>query len=342
VDGRELRLEGPTLAKTDAPSISVVIPVRNGAADLPRCLSSIAANVRPAGGLEIVVVDNGSSDGSGEIARLRGARVIDRPGLRVGACRNAGAAEASGEILAFIDVDNEIGSDWLEACGSAFREEGIGAAGYPYSAPVDGTWVQRMYDALRARAADRRDVEWLGAGNLAIRRTVFDQVGGFDERLEACEDVQLCHSVRHAGHRVVSEPGMESVHHGDPRTLSDLFLGELWRGRDNLRVSLRGPLTIRTVPSALLPVAGLGCLALLTAGLLSWPWLGGLYATIGALGLIAIAALKAVVIITRGRLTSPLAWVQGFVVAATYETARALSLVSAVTHRTRSRVVRHA
>jgi hypothetical protein len=322
--------------------ISVVIPVRNGAADLRRCLSSIASNEPPADGVEIVVVDNDSSDGSGEIARRAGAHVIDRPGLRVGACRNAGATASRGDILAFIDADNEIAPGWLQACTRAFHAQGLGAAGFPYRAPADSTWVQRMYDTLRVRTADRRDVDWLGAGNLAIRRAVFEQVGGFDERLEACEDVQLCQSVRRAGYRVISEPGMESVHHGDPETLSALFFGELWRGRDNVRVSLRGPLTMRTVPSVLMPIAGLGCLAVLTIGLLSWPWLGGTLAAIGMVGLVMIALLKTLVIIARGRLTRPLQWAQAFGVASTYEIARALSLVSTATHRTRVRVARHA
>jgi hypothetical protein len=287
-------------------------------------------------------VDNGSSDGSSEVARRHGARVLDRPGLRVGACRNAGASAAAGDVLAFIDADNEIGPGWLHACASTFQEKSAGAAGYPYRAPADATWVQRMYDALRAKTDDRRDVEWLGAGNLVVRRTVFEEVGGFDERLEACEDVQLCQSVRQAGYRIVSEPGMDSVHHGDPRTLSDLFFGELWRGRDNLRVSLRGPLVFRAVPSVLLPVAGLACLVLLALGLLTLPWLGGAPPALGALGIIGIALLKALVIITRGRLTSPRAWAQGFAVAGTYELARALSLVSTASHRTRVRVARHA
>jgi GT2 family glycosyltransferase len=342
VDGRELIVKESVLTEETPPGISFVIPVRDGAAHLPRCLASITATARGGTGLEIVVVDNGSSDGSGDIARRHGARVLERPALRVGACRNAGAAAARGDILAFIDADNEIGPGWLQACVSAFREAETGAAGYPYRAPLNATWVQRMYDALRARTAHRREIDWLGAGNLAVRRTVFEQVGGFDEQLEACEDVQLCHAVRQTGCRVVSEPGMQSVHHGDPRTLSELFFGELWRGRDNLKVSLRGPLTIRSVPSTLLPVVGLACLTLLAVGLLSWPWLGGTPAAVGALGLLTIASLKALVIITRGRLRSPLTWMQGFVVAATYESARALSLVTSATHRTRMRIARHA
>jgi cellulose synthase/poly-beta-1,6-N-acetylglucosamine synthase-like glycosyltransferase len=322
--------------------VSFVIPVRNAATHLPQCLSSIAANLDVPGDCEILVVDNGSSDDSADIARRFGALVIDRPDVRVGGCRNAGAAVSRGTVLAFVDADNEIAPGWLRACTSAFEEPNLAAAGYPYRAPADATWVQRMYDTLRVRTADRRDVDWLGAGNLAVRRTVFDEVGGFDDRLEACEDVQLCQSMRQAGYRVVSEPGMSSVHHGDPRTLADLFFGELWRGRDNLRVSVRGPWTLRTVPSMLMPVVGLGCCVLVAFGLLAWPWLGGRPAALGALGLGAAATLKAVVMIARGRLTRPLEWAQGFVVASAYETARALSLVSSATHRTRVRVTRDA
>jgi GT2 family glycosyltransferase len=323
-------------------AVSVVIPVRNGAADLSRCLAAVALASRGRRDVEVIVVDNGSSDGSADVARHLGARVLERPDIRVGACRNAGAAEARGDVLAFVDADNEIGPGWLDACCDALGVDDVAAAGYPYRPPADATWVQQRYDSLRDRPPVRQDVEWLAAGNFAVRRTVFTAVGGFDEELEACEDVQLCRVLRQAGHRVVSEPGMDSVHHGDPRTLTELFNGELWRGRDNLRVSLAGPLTLRALPNTLLPMLGLASLVLVVAGLVGWPWIGGTMAIIGVWGLATIATLKALVIIARGRLTRPGAWVQGFAVAAIYETARALSLVSGATHRTRVRIARHA
>ena len=322
------------------PSISVVMPVRNGAASLARCLESLAAS---AGGdhIEIVVVDNGSTDDSPEIARRYGARVLSRPGLRVGACRNAGAEEAASQVLAFVDADHEVTQHWVLACIRAFQDPTTAAAGYLCRAPEPGTWVQRMYDALRARSGGRRDVEWLGAGNMAIRRDVFLSIGGFDESLEACEDVQLCHDVRRAGHRIVSEPDMGSVHHGDPKRLADLFFGELWRGRDNLRVSLKGPLTLRSLPGVVLPVAMLASLALMGVGVLAWPWLDARLALAGLALASTIAGARTLVIVRRGRLSAPLAWLQAAIVAVTYDTARALSIVSGATHRTRMRV-RHA
>jgi hypothetical protein len=316
------------------------MPVRNAAADLARCLASLAASAGDVP-VEIVVVDNGSTDDSAAVARRHGARVLSRPGLKVGACRNAGASEAAAPLLAFVDADHEVTSQWVSACIGAFRDPTTAAAGYLCRAPEAGTWVQRMYDALRARDAGRRDVEWLGAGNLAIRREVFQRVGGFDESLEACEDVQLCHAIRRAGHRIVSEPDMGSVHHGDPRGLGDLFFGELWRGRDNLRVSLAGPLTLRSLPGLLLPVAMLASLALTGAGIVLWPWVGPGMALVAMAVASGIVAARTAVIVRRGRLSTPLGWLQAAVVAATYDTARALSIVSGATHRTRMRV-RHA
>ena len=323
------------------PRVSVVMPVRNGAPHLARCLRSIVASAGSSDAVEVVVVDNGSTDQSAAVAARLGARVLSAPGLRVGACRNRGAAEARGDILAFVDADHEVGSGWVEACLRAFEEPSTAGAGYLCRAPEQATWVQRMYDALRARTSSREEVEWLGAGNMAIRREVFSRVGGFDETLEACEDVHLCHAIRLAGFRLVSEPGMDNVHHGDPQRLSDLFFGELWRGRDNLRVSLRGPLSLRALPGVVLPVVMLVCLGLLAAGVLGWRWLGCWPAVVGLTGAVAVASLRAVVIAVRGGVASPLGLAQALLVAGTYEAGRALSIVSGATHRTRVRV-RHA
>ena len=83
------------------------------------------------------------------------------------------------------------------------------------------------------------------SGNLAVKRTAFQAIGGFDAALEACEDVDFCQRLRRAGWRLVGDERLESVHLGDPPTLAALFRAERWRGRDNLRVSLRGPLDAR-------------------------------------------------------------------------------------------------
>ena len=320
---------------TRPPELSVVIPVRNAARDLPRCLAS----VRSAGAsadVEVIVVDNGSSDGSVEIATMNGCRLVRAPGVRVGAVRNAGAREARGRVVAFVDADNEVSPTWVQACLDALADEAVGAAGLAYSAPHDGTWVQHFYDLLRSRPEARSETEWLSAGNLAMRRELFIGLSGFDETLEACEDVDLCVRIRRAGLRVVAEPGMASVHHGDPPTLRALFLGELWRGRDNLRVSFRGPVTLRAVPGVVLPVLTLTMLAALPVSLAATvtgrP--GVLAVNVLALGVVAIV--RASIIARRGRLRSAVSLVRSLAVAAVFELGRALALLGRATHRTRT------
>ncbi|MGC4081725.1 MAG: glycosyltransferase [Vicinamibacterales bacterium] len=164
----------------------------NDARRLAMCLQSIRRNVAASGLVEIIVVDNGSTDGSPDVARHHGATVIVSTGGRVSALRNLGASQATGDILAFVDADHEIGSGWVVSAREALRMNRVGGAGAKYRSPIDGTWVQRAYGELRGQASGQSDTDWLGSGNLAVWRRVFDEVGGFDTSLEACEDVDLC------------------------------------------------------------------------------------------------------------------------------------------------------
>lgn len=323
-----------------APTLSFVIPVRNGASHLARCLRSIHAAGDGLSDIEIVVVDNGSTDESAAVAAGFGARVVAAGSqLRVGGLRNAGVQTSSGAILAFVDADHEIATDWIGRCRSALSADGVGAAGRMYDAPRPGTWVQRAYGCLRDHSPVARDVEWLGAGNLAVWRHVFDAVGGFDESVEACEDVDLCRTIRERGWRVVSEPGMRSVHHGDPATLGAVFLGERWRARDNLRVSLRGRPSLRSAWSVLLPLATLALLAVAAVTTATAGWLGPWPAAASFISLAAIVMLRATVMIRRGRVGAPAGWLACAVVAATYECARAVSPVLKTSHAARAREV---
>jgi GT2 family glycosyltransferase len=97
--------------------------------------------------------------------------------------------------------------------------------------------VQATYGALRRHPAAEERAEWLGAGNMVVRREAFVAVNGFDESLETCEDVDLCARIAKAGWQVRAVPGMRNVHHGDQA--ENVFWGELWRGRDSLRVTTR-------------------------------------------------------------------------------------------------------
>lgn len=332
--------DSPSHARTTStgsvPKISFVIPVRNDAVRLRRCLASIAANHYPADRIEIIVADNGSADDSGVVAAQVGARVLSLPGMPVGELRNRAAESATGEILAFVDADHEIAPEWLACAAATFSEPTIAAVGALCEAPRDGTWVQRTYDLLRRRSAGIRDVDWLGSGNMAVRRAHFESVGGFDTGLHTCEDVDLCRRLRHVGLRIVQDTRLRNVHLGDPSTLGDLFRGELWRGRDNLRVSFRGPMKLSELPSAILPIAELVLIGMAIVGIALGP--KGLIGSGVALGAIILTAgARAAKMVSGHSRRSALTYSQAFAVAATYDLARAIAVIRPEGYQTRRR-----
>jgi GT2 family glycosyltransferase len=312
------------------PQVSFVVPVRNDAVRLGRCLRSIR---RVAGHrrIELLVADNGSTDGSAEVARAFGARVLELPDLRVSALRNLAAQVAAGDIVAFVDADHELEDGWLDAAIESLGAIDVGAVGAPYRSPASPTWVQRIYGAFRSMWSGTHDVSWLGSGNLSLRRDVFRRIGGFDATLEACEDVDLCQRLRQCGLRIVSDSRMGSVHHGDPPTLRALFVSELWRGRDNLRVTLRGPREWRDLPSLAIPVIELVLAGVVGVGVFV-PGAGPIAAAALFL-LLALVALRASLLFARLRSARVIDAFSVMAVAAVYDAARALALIVRARHR---------
>lgn len=304
---------------------------------LRRCLTSIVSNDYPRALIEIVVVDNDSVDGSGRAARDYGAIVLRTPGDCVAELRNRGARAALGSIIAFVDADHEIDARWVSAAVAILSSAEIAATGCAYLTDPKANWVQQQYDRLRVRPDRQQEVAWIGSGNFAVKRQAFDRIGGFNTTLTACEDVDLCNRLRQSGYRIVADPALRSVHFGDPRTLKALFYGELWRGRDNLRVTFSGPRTFRHLRSALLPVADLAILG------------GGIVSALAGHPVIALACLAAALapaaaraaMMTRRRRDpgglgpASRGAAQALAVSVVFDLARAFALVARGSHRAR-------
>ena len=314
------------------PAISFIVPVRNDAARLRRCLRSIMRSGSPVATVEMIVADNGSTDGSIAVAREEGAIVLDLPNVRVGELRNRAAAIARADVLAFVDADNEIAPEWVPACLESLAR-GAAAVGAPYVPPTPGTWVQCLYDRLRRHPTSTEPVEWLGSGNIALRRTAFDAAGGFDTTLETCEDVDLCRKLRARGYVLLADRRLRNIHHGDPRTLREVFFGELWRGRDNVRVSLRAPRSGRTMVSAAVPVANLLAAATAVTGLATFTATGVTIAGL-AVAFMSTSMLLRASVMTRKPAELP----QALAVAAAYEAGRSLALAGRFGHARRRAV----
>jgi len=189
------------------PGISVVIPVHNGLAYLEACLKAVGG-LRPAP-IECIVVDDGSTDNSAEIARAAGAIVVATPGCHGPAyARNLGAARASGEILLFIDADVMAPPDALARIAARFHDDpacdaAIGSYDFAPACPdLLSQYRNLLHCYTHQRGQERTCGFWTGCG--AIRRAVFLAHGGFDEaHTRPCiEDLELGWRLRQAGRQV--------------------------------------------------------------------------------------------------------------------------------------------
>ena len=196
--------------------LSVIVPVRDGAALLRETLPPLLAILPP--GAELLVVDDGSRDGSGDVARGLGARVFRLEASRgPAAARNRGAAEARGDVLAFLDADVRVHADTLDRLLAPLADAGVAASFGSYDdSPPARSWVS-LYKNLahhfvHQRSRDEASTFWAACG--AVRRVVFESAGGFDEgyRRPSIEDVELGYRLRAGAHRIRLVGGAQVTH----------------------------------------------------------------------------------------------------------------------------------
>ncbi len=210
------REDGPELPVERSPTVSVVVPVKDRADELRRCLQSLARVRYPREKLEIVVVDDGSCDESASVARSLGASVISSGGHGRGAAaaRNQGAAVADGEILAFIDSDCTASEGWLAELVASFEDEDVVAVGGRVEGMHGASSLDRYEAEMSSLCLGKRDRSgqagkdtfYLPSCNLLVRRRGFALARGFREELQVGEDVDLTWRLRDRGDKIVYTP----------------------------------------------------------------------------------------------------------------------------------------
>src|SRR5690554_5265241 len=183
-----INLEGQAVQKSSI-SVSVIIPAHNEEKYLPDCLSAITSQDFTPNEYEIIVVNNNSSDRTAEIALAYGVKVINEPHGPVGRVRNIGAREAKGEILLFLDADCVSPSDWISYAYSKLNESEKLVLGGGYDLRSNPSMLERCW-LLTGRAGGTLPKDLLG-GAIAIRRSAFEEVNGFDETITSGEDSKL-------------------------------------------------------------------------------------------------------------------------------------------------------
>lgn len=202
---------------SDISEISVIIPSHNAAQHLPECLRCLAeSSIAP---LEVIVVDDCSTDGSRQIAGEFGAKVLSTE-RRSGpaAARNLGARNARGRILFFLDADVCVHPDTIERVAEAFaRDPSLDAVIGSYDdSPGCQDFLSQyknlMHSFVHQTANHEAGTFWSGCG--AIRKDVFLDFGGFDESYDrpAIEDIELGYRLRSGGRRILLDRDIQVKH----------------------------------------------------------------------------------------------------------------------------------
>ena len=207
------------------PFVSVIIAVRNEAAYIAGCLSSVLGQNWPSNRMEIIVADGESTDGTPDIIRaLPGTervRLIVNPGRRQTAGLNLAIAQAEGDVVVRVDGHTQIATDYVSHCVAALEETGAACVGgriQPVGLTPAGSVIAAVARTAFAvpgavhvgRSARFTDTVYLGAWPA----DVLVRVGGYDEGLRTNEDFELAYRIRRAGGRVYLSPMIHSTYFG--------------------------------------------------------------------------------------------------------------------------------
>ncbi len=198
-------------------SISVIIPVRDNSVQLGRCLDALAASTQQP--LETIVVDNASMDESGAVGRRKGARVLrldDSYGPAT--ARNFGAQQASGEAILFVDSDVLVRAETVASVMDIFvrRSEIAAVFGSYDDSPEEKNFFSQYKNLFHHYTHQNSNIDavtfWTGCG--AVRREVFNAVGGFDQSSSkpCVEDIELGYRMRKMGYRILLDKSLQVKH----------------------------------------------------------------------------------------------------------------------------------
>jgi GT2 family glycosyltransferase len=228
------------------PPVTVLICARNAAAHLGRAV--LAAFAQDYTGIvDIIVVDNGSTDNTATLAATIGATVVSHPIPGVAGARQRAWQAAPTELIAFLDSDCEPPADWLSrAIPRLLADERLAAVGAKL---VDGDVRTLAEIHIAAQGVLNTDYLWMGSKRhhpfvvtaaLVLRRSAVEKVGGFDETFGRMggEDCDLCFRFREAGYRLDYMPNIQVRHH-HRATIRGMMRQVFWYGQGSVAVLAR-------------------------------------------------------------------------------------------------------
>lgn len=226
------------ITKQKAPSmsskfkkISFISPCFNEEKNIGNLIASIKSAVALTPH-EIIIVDNGSSDRSVEIANSAGAKTFIVPGVAIGALRNIGAQNADGDLLVFLDADVTISPCWLEQLvhsSQSWPENGLFITGSKVESPPDSSHLEKIWFSKLKKSKNT----YVNSAHIITSTAAFDQLSGFSNSLRSGEDYDFCQRAINKNIIVFNDPRIKAFHHDYPKTLLEFSKREIWHGTED-------------------------------------------------------------------------------------------------------------
>jgi glycosyltransferase involved in cell wall biosynthesis len=266
------------------PLISVVIPAHQAEETIDRCLDALAQQTVPRASYEVIVVDDGSTDGTrARVQAQDDVCLVTQSHAGPAAARNLGIQQARGKIVLFTDADCQAAPDWVERMVGPFREDSVAGVKGAYltcQPEIVARFAQMEYEDRYDRMVRYEFIDFVDTYAAGYRRDLLLSYGGFDPALHAVsvEDQELSFRLAEKGHKMVFEPRAQVYHLRHPPDVATYFRRKFRIGYWKVKIARRYPgklLQDSHTPQVLkvqILLVGLGVLSLL--GTIFWPALG--------------------------------------------------------------------
>lgn len=220
------------------PKVSIIVPVYNADGTIEACIHSLLGLNYPKENLEIILVDNASTDNTSDILTKysKVVKTLYEEKSGCGAARNRGLLNATGDIIAFTDSDCEVDKDWLRYIVCPLQKDDVGIVGGRILAKRPYNKIEEFGEEIHDnnRAINEFKPAYVDTANWASRLSVLKIVGGFDKEFTRGEDTDLAWRILRADYRLVYEPEAV-VYHRNERSFWGLFCKGYVHGFHSLR-----------------------------------------------------------------------------------------------------------
>ncbi len=221
------------------PKVSIIVATLNNERTIDECLKAIFELNYPKDFLEIIIVDGCSKDATVKIAQKYSVKIVTES-LNAPAAYNYALKIVSNDILGFIDADAKVEKEWLNKLVTHLRDPKVaGISGNIETWNIENAWARSIgYDLKSRYARLKKHTVRVATMNLLLKKSIIEEVGGFDENLPSQYDTDLGFRITSRGYKILFESNA-MCYHFNRSTVSGYFRQQLQYGKNTTKLYLK-------------------------------------------------------------------------------------------------------